>query len=143
MADKYSVAKTTHNGRRTNGVNHLPQATNDAARDRLLLLRRARQVDRTEIEATKILSASTLAKYELHDLSSCKLGDMAALAQFYNMSFVEFMAYLFDGAPLADVSTIDRLATDIAVQLRALSPADQELVANVVRTIVDTRLSID
>lgn len=136
-----SSAKTTYNGRRTNGVNHLPEVVNEAARNRLLLLRRARQVDRSDIEATQILSASTLTKYELHDLSSCKLGDMAALAKFYNMSFPEFMGYLFEGGPLADVSEVDRLATDVAVQLRMLSAHDQRLVLDVVRTVVDSRLS--
>lgn len=78
--------------RQSNGSTSLPDAVNARVQRRL---RHVRTLNNMEIGDLPHLSRSAVQRYELREASSIRLGDLYALADHYNLTFLEFIEILF------------------------------------------------
>ena len=105
-------------------------------RERLLKARQSRGMTRTQVPG---ISSSTLCTFELHDISTMKMGDMAFISRAYDMDFNDFVAYLLGlrndevGEAASGSSTIPK----IVATLSDMDVHKQMIVLDIVRAIRD------
>lgn len=90
-------------------------------------LRTLREVTGLRVGEIQSLGSGTLNTYENHDISTFKLGDMAALAHEYGMSLRDFCHNITDDYASDDIQQEAANASRAGFYMRKLSPRAQSL----------------
>lgn len=131
---------TTQQNRRSNGVTPIPEPANSTLRKRLEQFRSLNGVHRHEIEA---MSKGTLQNYELHDISTMRLGDLFALACELGTTPEELITYLVTGVETPennDTEAVGRRVQRMSGYMRSLPQDEQELAIDIVQSIMQYSL---
>lgn len=120
--------------RKNSGATPIPKDHQKEMRLRLRMLRESRGIQKTEVTT---ISAGSLVKYEEHDLSSARIGDLYALAKEYGVEPQELMVYLFaEGDYDPDLTPTQRRVRRLEAYLSSLDELHQELAVDLVQRIV-------
>lgn len=123
--------------RRSSKAVDIPEEIQEPMRRRLRLIRESRGISR---EGVKSLSSGTVSNYELHDLSTMRLGDLYGLAVEFGTTVEELLQYLFgeiDEQPTQESRRVQRML----VYLRSLPEHQQDLACDIVQQIVAHRVN--
>lgn len=121
--------------------NAIPEQTSKRIGRRLEMLRKIRGFHRTEVAC---MSVSTLTNYEIHDVSTMKLGDVYHYADQLRLSPAELMRYITDSfeedvpIPEPDVHEVR-----MGHLMEALPPQHRTLAIDIVAALVDNLTSQD
>lgn len=119
--------------KKSNGVNIIPAEYQEKLRTRLRQVREGQGIMKSNVRA---ISPGTLLGYENRDMSSLRLGDLWALSYEYGWSMAEMMMYLIGNEDMP-ISAEGKNARRMAVYLRVLSPENQLLACELLRSLVD------
>lgn len=120
-------------GRKPTSAQRIDAELQGPLRRRLQLLRESLGLARTDV---KTITSGTLTMYELHDISSMRLGDLFSLAEEYGMEFLEFLSYLTSTDADVNANVAQRR---VLTYFNRLSVDDQSLACDLVRTLASRR----
>lgn len=129
VANRRAAGESTH---AASGV--IPEREQRGIRGRLRLMRISKGKTTTNFACT---GSGTINTYELHDISTMKLGTAYQLAQELGEGFGEFLVYLVGGEAGGDPTPVARNIQTMNVLMRALTVEDQQLLLDMLQPFVD------
>jgi len=119
--------------RKSTSTLSIPEAVQLPMRERLRMLRLDRGKFLRDLQS---LSSGTITKFEKHDISSLRLGDIYGLSVEYNLSMNELLEYIV-GNTTSETTPESRRVQRIATYLGGLDEANQELAISLVQRVVE------